>query len=61
MLIVYCFFRVKFGIKSTPFLLNATIVKHMNGYLDSFQKFSEKFLRDLNVDDSTVSVNAIHA
>ena len=41
-------------------LSNAKIIKHMNGYLDSFKKFTEMFLRDLYVNDSTVGVNTIH-
>ena len=44
MLIVYRFLQVVFGITSSPFLLNATIIKHMKGYLDSFIGFIEKLL-----------------
>ena len=59
MLIIYRFLRVVFGIASSPFLLNTTIIKHMENYSDTFKEFTKKFLRDLYVDDSTVGVNTV--
>ncbi|XP_065665735.1 uncharacterized protein LOC136087157 [Hydra vulgaris] len=59
MLIIYRFLRVVFGITSSPFLLNTTIIKHMENHSDTFKEFTKKFLRDLYVDDSTVGVNTV--
>ena len=42
-----------FGIISSPFLLNATIKCHLEGYLYDAKSFVEKFLNDLYVDDLT--------
>ena len=58
-LIVYRFLRVVFGINSSPFLLNGTILHHMKNYLMNWKELVEKFLRDLYVDDSTVGVSSV--
>ena len=47
------FTRVVFGISSSPFLLNATIRYHMEGYKDRDPQFIEKFQRSIYVDDLT--------
>ena len=47
------FARVVFGISSSPFLLNATIKHHMNGYKELDEQFVEKFERSIYVDDVT--------
>ena len=41
------------GFSSTPFLLNATIQHHMNGYKEVDQQFVEKLKRSIYVDDVT--------
>ena len=58
-LIIYRFLRVVFGINSSPFLLNGTIIHHLKKYLHSSKELSETFLRDLYVDDSTTGVNTV--
>ena len=60
MLIIYRFLRVVFGITSSPFLLNTTVIKHMENYSDTFKELTKKFLRDLYVDDTTVGVNTVN-
>ena len=47
------FTRVVFGVSSSPFLLNATIRYHMDGYKDKDPQFVEKFQRSIYVDDIT--------
>lgn len=47
------FTRVVFGVSSSPFLLNATIRYHMEGYKDREPQFIEKFQRSIYVDDLT--------
>ena len=47
------FARVVFGVSSSPFLLNATIKHHMNGYREVDEQFVEKFERSIYVDDVT--------
>lgn len=46
--VIYRFTRVVFGVTSSPFLLNATIKHHLEGYSDFFV---DKFLRCIYVDD----------
>ena len=45
------FARVVFGVSSSPFLLNATINHHMEGYRDSDPGFVDKFCSSIYVDD----------
>ena len=50
-LAVMRFTRVVFGVSASPFLLNATIRKHVEGYRDRDHSFVEKFNRSIYVDD----------
>ena len=50
-LIVYKFLRVVFRVTSSPFLLNGTIRHHLSKYLSCEEKFVEKLLEDLYVDN----------
>ena len=52
-LVVMRFTRVVFGVSASPFLLNATIRKHVEGYRDRDHSFVEKFNRSIYVDDLT--------
>jgi len=52
-LIVYRFTRVVFGVTSSPFLLNATLIHHLERYRDKDPKFVETVLQSLYVDDVT--------
>ncbi len=54
------FTSVLFGLKSSPFLLAATLEHHANKYKDSNPEFVEMFLRDLYVDDNTTGVNDVN-
>ena len=45
------FTRVVFGVSSSPFLLNATIRHHVEGYSDMHPNFVKTFLRSIYVDD----------
>ena len=47
------FARVVFGVSSIPFLLNATIKHHMNGYKVVDLQFVEKFEKSIYADDVT--------
>ena len=47
------FTRVVIGVSSSPFLLNATIRYHMEGYKNRDPQFIEKFQRSIYVDDLT--------
>eukprot|EP00731_Ephydatia_muelleri_P007453 Em0003g1701a len=49
-LVVMRFTRVVFGVSASPFLLNATIRKHVEGYRDRDHSFVEKFNRSIYVD-----------
>ena len=53
------FTSVLFGLKSSPYLLAATLEHHANKYKDSHPEFVEMFLRDLYVDDNTTGVNDV--
>lgn len=55
-LVIYRFLRVVFGITSSPFLLNGTIRYHLNKFDDN--KFIDRFLEDLYVDDTISGCNA---
>ena len=50
---VYRFNTVVFGLTSSPFLLNDTIRKHWEQYLNDNRAFVKKFLEDLYIDDTT--------
>ena len=49
--IVLRFARVVFGVSSSPFLLNATVKHHLEGYKKKDPEFVETFLRSIYVDD----------
>ena len=49
--VVYRFARVVFGVASSPFLLNATLQKHINAYKSNDPKIVENLLQSLYVDD----------
>ena len=49
--VVYRFARVVFGVASSPFLLNATLQKHINAYKSTDPKIVENLLQSLYVDD----------
>eukprot|EP00731_Ephydatia_muelleri_P005954 Em0003g202a len=47
------FTRIVFGVSASPFLLNATIKRHIEGYRSEDSGFVEKFQRSIYVDDVT--------
>ena len=53
------FARVVFGVNSPPFLLNGTIRKHANTYLDIDPEFVKKFTKSFYVDDCITGENSI--
>ena len=52
MIQVLRFTRVVFGISSSPFLLNATIKKHLEQYTEKDPELIEKLLNSIYVDDT---------
>ena len=48
---VFRFKRVVFGVASSPFVLNATVRHHMEGYEESFPSTVAKLLNSMYVDD----------
>ena len=58
-LIIYRFLRVLFGLTSSPFLLNGTVQYHMEPYRTENPELTEKFLRNLYVDDSINGVKSV--
>ena len=53
------FLRVVFGITSSLFLLNGTILHQLLKYERAYPKFVKDFLQDLYVDDATSRANTI--
>ena len=49
--------RVLFGVSSSPFSLNATLITHANLFLESDPEFVQKLLDSLHVDDLNSSLN----
>ena len=56
-IVVYRFQRAVFGVNSSPFLLNATIRRHLNKYLHKC--FVERLLQDMYVDDTTSGCSTV--
>ena len=59
---VLCFTRLVFGLISSPFIWNATVKFHLFQYLrkGKLKWVIEKFLQDLNVDESTASFDDVN-
>ena len=57
--IVYRFTRVVFGVTSSPFLLNATLLKHVTSYEKEDPEFVKLILRLLYVDDLSLSLKEV--
>ena len=55
----YRFARVVFGVTSSPFLLNATLLKHITSYEREDPEFVNQMLRSLYVDDVSVSLENV--
>ena len=53
------FARVVFGVASSPFLLNATIRHHIQGYQADDPSFVARFLNSIYVDDLTFGADSI--
>ena len=51
----YRFAQVLFGVTSSPFLLNATLLKHITSYEREDAEFVNRMLRPLYVDDLSLS------
>lgn len=56
------FTRFVFGLRSSPFTLNATLKSHISQYLgqEKLRWIIEQFLQDLYVDNSTTSSNDVN-
>ena len=57
--VVYRFFRVVFGVTSSPFLLNATIKQHLQKYANGIPELVKVLLNSLYVDDMTSGESTI--
>ena len=53
------FWRVLFGVTSSPFLLFATNIHHRNKYSAVDKEFVDKFLNSLYVDDLSIGANNV--
>ena len=53
----YRFTSVVFGVSSSPFLLNATIKFHLEGFMGSHSSVVERLLRSTYVDDIVTGAN----
>ena len=58
---VFRFTRVIFGVSSSPFLLNATVRHHIEGYKDKDPEFVDKFLRSIYVDDLSLGTSDVES
>lgn len=56
-MLVYQFTRVVFGVASSPFLLNATLKKHLSTYQSTDPEIVNNLLRFLYVDDLILGAN----
>ena len=57
-LVEYRFTRVLFGLNASPFLLQATLKKHVSES-DNELKFKEKLMNSLHIDDMTAGANTL--
>lgn len=48
---IFRFTRVPFGLTSSPFLLHATLIHHLNKYKEGYPEIVTKLLRSIYVDD----------
>ena len=55
-IVEYGFARVVFGVTSSPFLLNAILLKHITSYEREDPEFANQMLRSLYVDDLSLSL-----
>ena len=58
-IVEYRFARVVFGVTSSPFLLNATLLKHITSYEREDPEFVNRMLRSLYVDDLSLSLEDV--
>ena len=58
-IVEYRFARVVFGVTSSPFLLNATLLKHIPSYEREDPEFVNRMLRSLYVDDLSLSLEDV--
>ena len=58
-IVKYRFARVVFGVTSCPFLLNATLLKHITSYEREDPEFANHMLRSLYDDDLSLSLEDV--